>query len=184
MMVSFKAANRDEWRGWLEQNGRSANEVWLILDNRPEVPCISYLDAVEEALCFGWIDSIQKRVSDFERAQRFSPRKPRSKWTELNKERARRLIRLGKMTESGMATLPDLDAPFTIAEDILEALKANENTWNYFLAFPELYCRIRVGYIEDARKDPQEFQRRLANFVRKTALNQMFGNWNDGERLL
>lgn len=183
-MITCKPANREEWRAWLEQNCQSAKEVWLILDDRPEVPGVSYLDAVEEALCFGWIDSIQKRVSNIERAQRFSPRKPRGKWTELNKERVRRLIRLGKMTEAGMAVLPDLDAPFVIAEDILEALKTEAATWENFLAFPELYRRIRVGYIEDASKDRQEFGRRLGSFVDKTARNQMFGNWNDGGRLL
>jgi hypothetical protein len=72
---------------------------------------------------------------------------------------------------------------FSVAEDIVDALKAEASAWSNFLAFPDLYRRVRVGYIEDARKDRREFERRLGNFVRKTSLNQMFGNWNDGDRL-
>ncbi len=148
-----------------------------------EEPTVAYLDAVEEAICFGWIDSIQKRHSTYERAQRFTPRKQRSNWTERNKERARRLIRLGLMTDAGRATLPDLNAQFVVAEDIVDALKAEPNAWATFLAFPELYRRVRIGYIEEVRKNQNEFERRLRNFVKRTAANQMFGDWNDGGRL-
>ncbi len=89
-----------------------------------------YLDAVEEAICFGWVDGIQKRFSTDELAQRFTPRKRRSNWTELNKERARRLIQLELMIEAGAATLPDLNAKFIVAEDIMEVLKAKPNIWS------------------------------------------------------
>ena len=181
--ATFKPGDRPAWRAWLERNHRTASEIWLLLDDRPEEPTVSYLDAVEEAICFGWIDGIQKRFSTYERAQRFTPRKPRSNWTELNKERARRLIRLGLMTEAGRATLPDLTAPHTVAADIVAALQAEPDAWPHFLAFPDLYRRVRTGYIEEARRDRGEFERRLRNFVRKTASNQMFGNWNDGGRL-
>lgn len=86
--TTCKPVNRAGWRAWLEQHHGTASEVWLLFDDRPDTPTVSYLDAVEEALCFGWIDSTQKRFSAFERAQRFSPRKKRSNWTELNKARA------------------------------------------------------------------------------------------------
>jgi uncharacterized protein YdeI (YjbR/CyaY-like superfamily) len=181
--ATIKPIDRTAWRAWLAQNHATANEIWLVLDDRREQSTVTYLDAVEEAICFGWIDSIQKSISGNERAQRFTPRKRRSKWTELNKERARRLIQLGLMTDAGLATLPDLSIPFVVAEDIQEALKAIPNAWSHFLAFPELYRRVRVGYVEDARKNKSEFERRLTNFVQKTAANQMFGNWNDGGRL-
>ena len=169
--------------GWLEQNQGTAQEIWVLLDDRPEEPTVSYLDAVEEAICFGWIDSIQKRFSPYERAQRFSPRKRRSNSTELNKERARRLIRLGLMTEAGRATLPDLTITFAVADDIVAALKSAPDAWPNFLAFPDLYRRVRIGYVEEMRKNPSEFERRLNNLVQKSAANQMFGNWNDGGRL-
>ena len=182
--TTFKPRDRAAWRVWLEEHHAATDEIWLLLDDRPEETTVSYLDAVEEAICFGWIDGIQKRYSTYERAQRFTPRKRRSNWTELNKERARRLIRLGLMTEAGRATLPDLSAQFVFAEDIVDALKSEPDAWYNFLAFPELYRRVRIGYIEEVRKNGGEFERRLRNLVKRTATNQMFGNWNDGGRLV
>jgi uncharacterized protein YdeI (YjbR/CyaY-like superfamily) len=181
---TIKPKNRTEWREWLDKNHKSLTEIWLLSEDRTEEPTVMYLDAVEEAICFGWIDGIQKRFSTDELAQRFTPRKQRSNWTELNKERARRLIRLELMTEAGTATLPDLNAKFIVAEDITDVLKASPAAWSNFLAFPDLYRRVRIGYIEEMRKNPNEFARRLQNFVNKTADNKMFGNWNDGGRLL
>lgn len=185
------AKDRGAWRAWLEAHHDSCTEIWLVYRNadktrigqNPEPRSISYLDSVEEAICFGWIDGIQKRISPLEKAQRFTPRRRRSNWTELNKERARRLIRLGLMTEAGMKTLPDLDAPFVVADDILEALKAEPDAWQYFQEFPALYIRVRIGYIEEMRRKRDEFERRLNNFLRKTASGKMFGNWNDQNRL-
>jgi uncharacterized protein YdeI (YjbR/CyaY-like superfamily) len=178
-----KPRNRTEWRSWLEAHHQRLTEIWLLFDDRSAEATVTYLDAVEEAICFGWIDGIQKRFSPHELAQRFTPRKRRSNWTELNKERARRLIRLELMTEAGSATLPDLDVEFIVAEDILAALRAKPVAWANFLEFPDLYRRVRIGYIEEMRKNPIEFDRRLQNFVNKTAVNKMFGNWNDGGRL-
>jgi uncharacterized protein YdeI (YjbR/CyaY-like superfamily) len=179
-----KPRDRNQWREWLDNNHKTLTEIWLLSDNRPKEPTVTYLDAVEEAICFGWIDGIQKRYSTHELAQRFTPRKKRSNWTELNKERARRLIRLELMTEAGSATLPDLNVEFIIAEDIMEVLRTKPAAWSNFLEFPSLYHRVRIGYVEEMRKNPTEFDRRLQNFVNKTADNKMFGNWNDGGRLL
>jgi uncharacterized protein YdeI (YjbR/CyaY-like superfamily) len=179
-----KPKNRIEWRRWLETNHQNLTEIWLLSDNRAEESTVIYLDAVEEAICFGWIDGIQKRFSTNELAQRFTPRKKRSNWTELNKERARRLIRLELMTEAGSATLPDLDVKFIVAKDILDVLKNKPAAWANFAEFPDLYRRVRIGYIEEMRKNPIEFDRRLQNFVNKTADDKMFGNWNDGGRLI
>jgi uncharacterized protein YdeI (YjbR/CyaY-like superfamily) len=182
--TTYKPIDRTAWRSWLEQHHPTTNEIWLLFDDVPEYSTISYLDAVEESICFGWIDSIQKRFSTHERAQRFTPRKKRSNWTELNKERARRLIRLGLMTDAGFAALPDLTTKFEVPKDIVEVLKADSNTWSNFLSFPDLYRRVRIGYIEEMRRNQSEFERRLQNFVNKTACNQMFGNWNDEGRLI
>jgi uncharacterized protein YdeI (YjbR/CyaY-like superfamily) len=181
---TIKPIDRAEWRNWLVQNHKTLMEIWVLSDDRPEQPTVTYLDAVEEALCFGWIDGIAKRYSSHELAQRFTPRKRRSNWTELNKARARRLIRLGLMTESGSATLPDLDAEFIVADDLLAILRAEPDVWSNYQAFPDRYRRIRMGYIEEMRKNPTEFDRRLQNFLSKTANNKMFGNWQDGGRLL
>jgi uncharacterized protein YdeI (YjbR/CyaY-like superfamily) len=126
----IKPADRAMWREWLDKNHKTLTEIWLLSDDRPEEPTVKYLDAVEEAICFGWVDGIQKRFSTHELAQRFTPRKKKSNWTELNKERARRLIRLNLMTEAGRTTLPELNEEFIVAEDIIEVLQARASTWS------------------------------------------------------
>ncbi len=93
----------------------------------------------------------------------------------MNKERARRLIRLGLMTEAGIRALPDLSAKFEIASDIVAAIQSNHDAWQYFQELPDLYVRVRVGYIEEARRQPVEFSRQLKHFIAKTGARKMFG---------
>ena len=98
---------REEFREWLEKNHKTCKEIWLIQYKKfTQKPSIPYVDAVEEAICFGWIDGFEKGMDDQRYAKRFTPRRQKSLWTEANIERARRLIEEGKMTESGRATLP------------------------------------------------------------------------------
>ena len=98
---------RAEFREWLEKNHKSKKEIWLIQYKKAtKKPSINYVEAVEEALCFGWIDGLEKSMDAERYALRFTPRRPKSNWTETNKERARKLIAQGKMTESGRAALP------------------------------------------------------------------------------
>jgi uncharacterized protein YdeI (YjbR/CyaY-like superfamily) len=169
--------DRAAWRAWLAANHATEQAIWLLsygaASGRPSVP---YLAAVEEALCFGWIDGIAKRMDAERLAQRFTPRRPKSHWTELNKERARRLIAAGLMSDAGRAVLPDLSIEaFRISDDILAALQADPVIWANFQQFPALYQRIRVGYIEEARRQPQVFNQRLANFLKKTRAGKLFG---------
>jgi uncharacterized protein YdeI (YjbR/CyaY-like superfamily) len=165
--------SRQEWREWLQANHDQKTEIWLLSSNTKEV---SYLESVEEALCFGWIDGIHKRRDAHTTAQRFTPRRKNSHWTELNKERVRRLIAEGLMTEAGTKTLPDLDvSKFSIAPDIVATLQADEQVWANFQQFPDVYQRIRIGYIEEMRKQPKEFATRLENFISKTRANKLFG---------
>ena len=98
---------RDEFRDWLTKNHQTKKEIWLIQYKKAtRKPSLNYVEAVEEAICFGWIDGLEKSM-DIERyALRFSPRRPKSNWTETNRERARKMIAEGKMTESGLATIP------------------------------------------------------------------------------
>jgi uncharacterized protein YdeI (YjbR/CyaY-like superfamily) len=173
---TFYAATRAEWRQWLAENHDKKGEIWLVsYSDNSEKPRIPYLHTVEEALCFGWIDGIQKRMDVERTVQRFTPRKPKSHWTELNKERARRLIASGQMTEAGLAVLPDLSAPFQIPADILEALQRDPQVWENFQQFPDVYQRIRISFIDEVRRQPEVFQTRLANFLKKTRENKMFG---------
>lgn len=175
---TLSVTDRDEWRQWLLEHHATEKEIWLLAhtsqSGRSRIP---YLHAVEEALCFGWIDGIAKKLDAERTAQRFTPRRPRSHWTELNKERARRLIASGQMTAAGLAVLPDL-APeaFSVPVDILAALQADPKVWANYQQFPDLYKRIRIGFIEEVRKQPAVFQQRLAHFLKKTRENKMFGS--------
>ena len=104
------------------QNHKTEKECWVVVKRgRPtDDSTFWYIDAVEEALCFGWIDSTTKKIADDITAQKLCPRKPRSNWSELNKERCRRMERLGLMTDAGRAVLPDMSPNgFTIDKDIV-----------------------------------------------------------------
>ncbi len=94
--------NRDELRKWLEKNHATKSELWLLFYKvKTGKKSVRYPEAVEEALCFGWIDGILKRIDDEKHAQRFTPRNPKSIWSKVNKERAKRMIDAGKMTDAG-----------------------------------------------------------------------------------
>ena len=100
--------NPEDFRKWLEKNHQTKKEIWLIQYKKAaKKPSIDYVEAVEETLCFGWIDGTQKSMDAERYALRFSPRRPKSNWTETNKERARRLTAAGKMTEAGRTSLPE-----------------------------------------------------------------------------
>ncbi|GGC92358.1 YdeI/OmpD-associated family protein [Enterococcus wangshanyuanii] len=177
---------RQELRDWLQENSNTQKYCWVIVSVKPEPGKIQYLDAVEEALCFGWIDGIKKKASETQTAQRLSPRGSKSSWTELNKERVRRLERLGKMTEHGRKILPDMrTASFKIDEEIERRLKEEAIGYQNFLAFPELYRRIRIDTIQGYKEvQPEIFEKRLAKLIEHTRENKMYGAWHDDGRLL
>ena len=170
--------NRKDWRSWLSKNHDKEKEIWLIYYRKSSgKPRILYNDAVEQSLCYGWIDSIVKRIDKEKFAQRFTPRRKGSPISEMNKERVRRLIKNKMMTQKGLkAILFNKDEKFIIAQDIIKALKANEKTWKNFQNFSEGYKRVRIGYVEDVRKyNKQMFKNRLNNFIKNTAKNKKFG---------
>ncbi len=106
-MKTLYVRNRKQWRAWLQKNHDKEKEIWLIYYKKSSgKPSISYNDAVEEALCLGWIDSIEKGLDAERFAGRYTPRKPKSNWSLSNRERARRLIASGLMTSSGRKALP------------------------------------------------------------------------------
>jgi uncharacterized protein YdeI (YjbR/CyaY-like superfamily) len=170
-------ADRNAWRAWLEENYDKEKEVWLIFPKKASgKPRIPYNDAVEEALCFGWIDSRVKRIDENSYAQRFSPRNPKSMYSQANIERLRELVRLGKVLPAVQATLGDvIAAEFVLPEDFLEEIKANKQAWENFQKFSPEYKRIRVAFIEVARNRPAEFRKRLRYFIEMTEKNKQFG---------
>lgn len=137
---------------------------------------LSYNDAVEEALCFGWIDSTIKNIDALHRAQRFSPRREGSGYSRANIERLIWLESQGRIHPSIREGILELiKAPYEFPEDILDAIKSDKKAWENYEAFPEEYKRIRVAYIDAARKRPSEFKKRLENFISKTKGNKFIG---------
>lgn len=179
--------NRAEFRDWLAANHDREKECWAVVKRgRPkDEDTFWYLDAVEEALCFGWIDSTIKKLESGEAIQRFSPRRKGSAWTELNKERCRRLERLGLMTDAGRAVLPDLsDAGFTVDDRIWAALREDPQVWEQFQAFPGLYQRVRLDGVQRSMGHPEIFENRLQKLIENTRAGVLYGDWNDYGRLL
>lgn len=179
---------RMAWRSWLREHHASAPEIWLIYYKKgSDSPRIAYHAAVEEALCYGWIDSIVKRIDAERDAQRFSPRRAKSKLSELNKERIRRLIRSKKMRRIGLASIEHHLHPASRAsgahrvrsarfpKDILAAIRADAKAWRRFQRFPLSYQRIRIGFIDGSRNRPEFFRQRLKHFIAMTAKNKRFG---------
>ena len=168
---------RAEWRRWLRTNHQRASEIWLIYykknSGRPRIP---YNDAVDEALCFGWIDGILKPIDARKYAQRYSPRRKTSTLSDMNRERVRRLTRSGRMTKAGFAAIEHTGkGSATLPADILARLKSDAGTWKNFQKFPASYKRIRVGWIAAARHRREAFEQRLRYFIKMTAQNKRFG---------
>ena len=177
--------NRIEFRQWLMEHHDTDAECWVELKRGKPVDDehFWYLDAVEEALCFGWIDSTQTKENG-RQIQRFTPRKNISLWTELNKERVRRLERLGLMTDAGRAVLPPMGPrSFKIDPEIEKALK-EVRVWSKFKSFPPLYQRIRAYNIAFYKnKKMPEYERGLNHLIEETRKGKMFGEWDDYGRL-
>jgi len=171
------ATQRHDWRNWLQEHYRSEKEIWLVFTRKGSgKPRLAYNDAVEEALCFGWIDSTVKRLDEEHFAQRFSPRRAKSGYSQTNKERLRKLISQGKLMPDVLARLGDVDLEaFEFAADIMAALRENPRAWENFQTYSESYQRIRVAYIDGARDRSGEYEKRLRHFIRMTEQDKQFG---------
>lgn len=181
------AKNRDELREWLADNHDKEKECWVIVKRGRPVNdgTFWYIDAASEAMCFGWIDSTTKKMDNGVAAQRLAPRRKGSLWSELNKERCRRMERLGRITDAGRAVLPDMSPKgFTIDADIEKALKAESIVWENFQKSPPLYQRVRIDTIQIKKKQPELFQSRLRKLIENTREGIMYGEWNDNGRLI
>ena len=174
---TFYAKNRKEWRAWLAQHHKTAREIWLIYYKKESgKPRIPYNDAVEEALCYGWIDSILKPIDSKKYAQRYSPRRKTSKLSDMNRERVRRLIKSRRMTKAGLDAIAHAPRQGTaFPPDILARLKKDPETWRNFQRFPASYKRIRIGWIAAARHRKVAFDQRLNYFLKMTKQNKRFG---------
>ncbi len=177
---------RDDWRAWLQKHQARETEIWLVYykkhTGRIRIP---YEDAVEEALCFGWIDSIVKRIDDERFAQKFTPRRNTAKWSALNKRRVRKLIKEGRMTESGLAKI-DLQTSYEEPPTgprkrklqtpafMKEAMTAHPRAWENFTNLAPSYRRNYIGWILAAKKEETR-ARRLKEVVELLKQNKKLG---------
>ena len=176
--------NRKDWRKWLTENFETSDEIWFVFPNKSSSKkSIIYNDAVEEALCFGWIDSIVKTLDKEHKIQRFTPRNPQSTYSQANKERLRWLLENRmihpQLEEKIQKVLSD---PFLFPNDIMDKLKEDKTVWKNYQQFSDTYKRIRIAYIEAARKRPEEFRKRLDNFIDKTKKNKMITGFGGIEK--
>ena len=171
------AKNRTEWRKWLKKNYKTSKEIWLIYYNKHSgKERIPYDEAVEEALCFGWIDSTAKKFDHESFAQRYTPRNPKSSYSQLNKERLKRLLKQKKVIATVRKTLGHIENDnFVFPKDILNQIRKNSEAWKNFQYFSEPYKRIRIGFLDGSRNRPDEFKKRLKYFIKMTAANKKFG---------
>lgn len=166
--------DRKQWRKWLLEHFETEKEVWFVFPSADSGETgVSYNDAVEEALCFGWIDGRAGTLDSTHQLRRFTPRRKGSGYSRPNIER---LIFLDAQGLIHPKVRPSVEAviraPFVFPEDILDAVRADAAAWSNYQSFPEPYKRIRIAYIDAARKRPAEFRKRLANFIRKTRENR------------
>jgi len=154
-----------EWRAWLGENHDKEAELWLIFYKKETgKPTLEYEAAVEEALCFGWVDSIIKKIDEQQFARKFTPRKDDSKWSPLNKSRVERLIKSGRMTKIGLAKIetakangmwdqPDRpEISFDLPEDFQLALEENQQAGIFFKQLAPSYKKQYIGWIQVAKR--------------------------------
>jgi uncharacterized protein YdeI (YjbR/CyaY-like superfamily) len=183
--VSFQ--KKTQWRTWLEKNHMVVKEVWLLHYKKSSgKQCLNHVDAVEEALCFGWIDSTLKKIDDERFILKFSPRKPKSVWSKINKEKAEQLIAEGKMTAAGFQAIEVAkkqglwDAAYTnkikerLPSDLKNALLENKVAWKHFQRFANSYRNMYIGWVKNAKTE-QTRKRRIDEIVKRAEQNKKPG---------
>ena len=161
----FHPLSRAEWRDWLAENYDKLEGVWFVYYNKPTgKPRVSYDEAVEEALCFGWIDSLPRKFDEERSKLLFTPRKPKSVWSKLNKERVEKLIENGSMTEIGLRKIEaakkndswnalSASDNLEIGEDLQKAFLENKAAEENFNAFPASVKRAILQWLNSAKRE-------------------------------
>ena len=182
---TFTAPDRATWRKWLTEHCASESEVWLVYyKSGTDIPTISYNDSLEEALCFGWVDSLIQKIDEQKYARKFTPRKSGSKWSELNKHLVAKLIKEGRMTEAGMARVefsledapparpkrPDVPLPDWLKEGLMTSPQA----WENFSKLPSSHRRNYILWGSDAKREETR-QRRIQEAIGRLEKNERLG---------
>jgi uncharacterized protein YdeI (YjbR/CyaY-like superfamily) len=179
--------NRDEWRNWLEKNHKTANDVWLIHYKKSSCKKgLNHSNAVEEAICFGWIDGKLKKIDEQRYILRYSPRKSKSVWSRINKENAEKMISIGKMTESGFDKIEEAkkngfwNSAYTnlvrerLPSDLKKALILNNKAWNNFQQFANSYRNMYIGWVKNAKTEETR-KKRISKVVKNSLENKKTG---------
>jgi uncharacterized protein YdeI (YjbR/CyaY-like superfamily) len=179
---TLEVRNRREWRKWLNEYYDSQSEIWLVFHKRHTgVTSISYTDALEEALCFGWIDSIVRRLDDARYARKFTPRKADSKWSAINRRLYADLKSRGLLAAPGLKREPTSqsgDAPrpsaSAIPSYIKQGLKTHPRAGRYFEQLAPSYRRAYIGWIDSAKREETK-EKRLREALRLLAAGKKLG---------
>jgi uncharacterized protein YdeI (YjbR/CyaY-like superfamily) len=175
-----------DFRAWLEEHHQTADEVWVGFHKKVTVkPSITYAEAVDEALCFGWIDGVRKRVDDQSYTNRFTPRRPKSNWSQVNIKRVGELIEQGRMKPSGLRAFQEQDParsqqysfenrPRSLGEPYETTFRANRKAWDFFQAQAPWYRRTAIWWITSAKKEETRL-RRLATLIHDSESGRRLG---------
>lgn len=178
----FLNLDREGFRQWLVDNHETAKECRVIISGLDYPARMSYLDAVEEALCFGWIDSTHNKIEGIGNVLRLSPRRPRSRFTRLNMARCERLESLGLMTDAGRKAIPAKG--FKIDRYVLKRIRNDPEVTRMIETLPKIYVEIRADNIQSVRKDdPKLYRDRMKRFMDNTREGKMYGKWDDDGKL-
>jgi uncharacterized protein YdeI (YjbR/CyaY-like superfamily) len=176
---TLKVKSRQEWREWLAGHHEYVTEIWLVYSKVKTL--IGYEESVEEALCFGWIDSLIKRIDEREYARKFTPRKPDSRWSDLNRKRWAKMKAAGLLTPAGERLAPTEKRSAPPARDVsqvpdvlADALARNAKARAYFEQLAPSYRRLYIGWITAAKTDATR-QRRVREAVQKMAAGEKLG---------
>jgi uncharacterized protein YdeI (YjbR/CyaY-like superfamily) len=179
MNKTLDVRSRELWRTWLREHHTSEREIWLVFHKHQA--SLRYDDAVEEALCFGWVDSIIKRLDDERYARKFTPRKPDSKWSTINRRRYADLQARGLLEAAGLDRAPtgrSGDAPrpslSVLPTYIEKQLKADDRVWNYFEKLAPSCRRAYIGWIDSAKREETK-QKRLLEAISMLAAGKKLG---------
>jgi len=177
-VVRVFAKNRAEWRRWLARNFERSKEIWLVFYRKASGKAsVSYDHAVEEALCFGWIDGQKKKLDEECYAFRFTPRKPRSAWSKSNLERVERLIADGKMMPAGLKAYNSISRrdvaplPTAMPKELEDRFRKQRAAWTNYEKFPPGYRRITAGWVASAKKEETRIKR-LEKLMEFSARNE------------
>ena len=185
--MRYTPGNREQWRNWLLENHAREFEVWFVfLKKHTGKSNVSYNDAVEEALCFGWIDGVKRSIDEDRYMHRFTPRKAGSKWSSLNKERAQRMIDAGRMAPAGQKSIElakkngrwtgsaDVRANFSMPPELDARLKRNAKAATFFANLAPSYQRQYIAWIATAKR-PETKNRRLDEAIELLGRSEKLG---------